>query len=154
MIGTNTTGQNLTVNSGTAAILYLNPNGGTESHFLNTRGTLTTASSFNETPKSVTFSNGANDNVNVSGVSVMVVTGPSGSFNFSGTINAIAGQHLTLMSEVAQALTIKNNTTSTQKIFTLTGSDLVLAASSSMVELRFDGTQWFVMSARDSGGSH
>lgn len=94
--------------------------------------------------------NGANANVSIGDVSFVKLTGPTGAFSISGFTGGANGRRLTVYNSVAFAWTITNNATSTaaNRILTLTGGDVVLAARQSAATFVYDSTQslWILVS--------
>jgi hypothetical protein len=103
-------------------------------------------------PKSVSLVNGANSNIDATGACGFIFTGPSGAYNLTGFVNGVVGQTINLLFSITQVGTIKNNVTSTQKILTVTGADIVFGSGISSAMLTFDGTFWWVLAARSVSG--
>lgn len=104
-----------------------------------------------------TIANGANNNVTLS-QSWARITGPTGAFSISGFTAGFVGAKIFLFNTTAQAMTITNegaSSTAANRITTLTGADVVLAASVSSAIFTYDVTsaRWILMSARDSAGA-
>lgn len=120
---------------------------------------------------SVTLANGANHNVAVvtsSGATTVRynyirIGGPSGAFSITGFANALNGYTLTVYNSVAQAMSFDNlsaSSTAGNKIVTMTGGTVTLAASISSATFIYDlaadsgNGAWVLLSARDSAGAH
>jgi hypothetical protein len=116
---------------------------------------LDVANGFATRPQSLVLSNGANHNVHPAsmpqgGYSFGRITGPTGAFSIggigpsSGNLGAgVDGQQLILYNTTAQAMTITNEDASSvaaNRITTLTGADVVLAARKSIATFVYDGT--------------
>jgi hypothetical protein len=101
----------------------------------------------------VTLVNGANDDIAITGTEtlrIIRIVGPSGAFSVSGFTAPSAGRMIVLHNTTAQAMTLTNDAGSTaaNRILTLTGADIVLAARTSSATLAYDSTaaRWIVAS--------
>lgn len=105
----------------------------------------------------VTLANGANDNIQVSGVgsgarAQVRVTGPTGAFNITGFcgpggIPPLDGDEIILHNAVAQAMTMTNEgatSTAVNRIFTL---NTTVTTGTGMVHLRYSGvdSRWIIV---------
>ena len=93
--------------------------------------------------------NGANNNVAITG-SFLRITGPSAAFSITGFASGIDGMELRIFNTTAFAMTIANASGSSSagnKITTLTGADVVLAARTTAAHFIYDGssTTWILM---------
>lgn len=97
----------------------------------------------------VTLVNGANENIDTQGASIIRIVGPTGAFSIGGFTNTGNGRWLEVFNTVMQTMTIKINsagTTSGQKINTLQSADVVLrAANQSYASFMYDSTLSFWM---------
>jgi hypothetical protein len=92
----------------------------------------------------ITLVNGANDNIDTQGASIIRIVGPTGAFSVGGFNNTGSGRWLEVYNTVAQTMTVLNNsagTSSGQKINTLQGANAVLrATNTSYASFMFDPT--------------
>ena len=91
--------------------------------------------------KNIALVNGLNSNIALTDASFIRITGPTGAFSLGGFTNGVDGRHLIVVNTVAFAMTIKNldgGSAAANKITTLTGGDVVLAARTSAATFIFD----------------
>ena len=98
----------------------------------------------------ITLANGANNDINIQGRSVVRVTGPTGAFSITGFASGTDGQRLTVYNTTAQTMTITNDATSTaaNRILTLTGANVVLKGDGpSAANFIYDGSgsRWILV---------
>ena len=104
---------------------------------------------------SVSVVNGLNSNIAVTS-SYVRLTGPTLAFSVGGFTNPADGNEITIYNTTSNAMTIVNedaSSTAANRIKTLTGSDVVLAARTSVTTFVYDATdtRW-VLASTFSGG--
>lgn len=86
-------------------------------------------------PVSLALVNGANENVGLSGDALVYeIAGPTAAFSVGGFTAGVPGRLLFLFNNVAQQMTITNNSggsTAANRLSTLTGANVVLRAGTS-----------------------
>lgn len=101
-------------------------------------------------PSALALANGANNDLVVSSAFARI-TGPSGAFSVTGFVAPTAdGTRLDLFNTTAQAMTIANEggtSTAANRIKTLTGADVVLAARTTAAQFIYDLTsaRWILL---------
>ncbi len=103
----------------------------------------------------VALVNGTNNDVTVGTRSTVRFTGPTAAFTVTGMTGGADGKWLTIHNTVAQAMTFSNENVSSSavnRIQTLTGADVTLAAGLSAADFYYDGTQnrWILTGTRDT----
>jgi Collagen triple helix repeat (20 copies) len=106
----------------------------------------------------VALVNGANDNVTIDNHSITRFTGPTAAFSVTGLANGADGKWLIVNNTTAFSMTIANQnvgSSAVNRIITLTGADVVLAAGPSTAVFYYDSTQgrWILFSTRDVNGA-
>lgn len=107
----------------------------------------------------MTLVNGGNNDVSTLRFSMWTITGPVAAFSTTGFADGFNGKLLTVYNPTAQAWTIANlnaGSAAANQITTMTGADVVLAASISVAVFQYDAgsSTWLLLSARDSAGAH
>jgi hypothetical protein len=103
------------------------------------------------TPVTLTLANGLNSNIADPQTSFARVSGPTGAFSVGGFVAANDGTWLRIYNPLAQTMTVVNedvSSTAANRIKTLTGADIVLAATAaSFVDLQYDSVavRWIVV---------
>jgi hypothetical protein len=106
---------------------------------------------FDTRSANIALVNARNDNVATPATALFRITGPTGAYQISGLSGGVDGRRITLINTVAQTLTLNNedtNSTGQNRITTLTGSNLALAATRiSTASLIYDATttRWIVV---------
>lgn len=101
----------------------------------------------------VTLANGDNHDVAIGNAGRVRVTGPSAAYAVTGFAGGVDGRKLSLLNNVAQTLTIKNEdagSTAANRILTLTGADVALRTDAkSAVSFEYDGSlsRWVLTSS-------
>lgn len=101
----------------------------------------------------LTLANGDNHDVAIGNAGRVRVTGPSAAYAVTGFAGGVDGRKLSLLNNVAQTLTIKNEdagSTATNRILTLTGADVALRTNDkSAVSFEYDGSlsRWVLTSS-------
>lgn len=98
-----------------------------------------------------TLANGLNSNIVLNSITRGRISGPTGAFSVGGFTGGFDGNGLKLYNTTAQAMTLVNedaSSTAANRIKTLTGGNIVLAARTSFASLLYDGTdsRWIVES--------
>ena len=113
--------------------------------------TLDVNGDFAERSTGLTLVNGNNNDIAIGGSSNVRISGPTAAFTITGIQKGFNGKRLFLYNTTGQQLTVANQSTSTSttsdRIVTLTGCDLILK-DSCLVELLYDNTmsRWLVAS--------
>jgi hypothetical protein len=106
----------------------------------------------------LTSTAGQNDNLNIGANTIVKITNATGAFSITGFTAPRDGRIIVVHNTTAKAMTLKNKTGSVvyQQIDTLTGGNVVLAASVAVAMFYYDtlSAKWILLQARDSGGSH
>jgi hypothetical protein len=93
---------------------------------------------------------GANNDIPTPAASYVEITGPAAPFNVSGFTGGGDGRKLTLFNTTGVAMTITNDATSTaaNRIYTLTGADVVLRAGNSAASFVYSigSNRWILVS--------
>lgn len=146
------------LSSSAAHIVGYSDAGSTETSRLNSQGALTLSGYVGLRNVPITVSNGANQNIAISGAGFARVGGPTGAFSIGGIVNtgAIDGRSLTFFNGTAQIMTIKNQdagSTAANRIFVPGGSDYVCPTTFCIVEFIYDaGTSQWILQLGGSGG--
>lgn len=161
-------------NGGTGPCLdFINISGGTVAHMvgysdagssetsrLNSLGQFTISGFVGIRSNAVTLSNGANQNVGISGAGYMRVGGPTSAFSIGGLVNtgAIDGRMVTIYNATAQIMTIKyqdSGSSAANRIFIPGGADYVCPTTFCTVNLIYDSgsTQWICQTCITGGSS-
>lgn len=100
------------------------------------------------TPRVVTFVTGINSNVNLSGGSLISITGPSGGFSFRSALAGADGEIKTLVNATTQPMTIYNafagDTNAIGRLWTQVGSN-VISLGDCTLTLGYYSNRWNVI---------
>ena len=102
--------------------------------------------------------NGANHNVALGATSYVPILGPASSFSITGFAGGTNGRVLIVHNTTANAMTLANqnlNSATRNRLVTLTGADVVLAAGASTGVFVYNTTiqRWVLLAARDATGA-
>ncbi len=144
------------LSSTASALTLIGPTGGTvataPSTPLTVNGYLATAQG------AVVLANGLNSNTVPPATSFIRATGPTLAFSLGGFTGGVDGRKMTLYNTTSQTMTIVNedaSSTATNRITTLTGANVILAAGSpSVAEFTYDGTALRWIYTEPQAGNH